>query len=112
MTTNTTSKAIWKSGINALMIEFNTTCKPEMKLINKIINQNVLFNWNLSEFPEDIYDPCGHLFLGIFWWGPNQSKENGPIFGWYQVCTNFCTQFKKFDRSFSKIITYFPNLGL
>ena len=48
MTTNTTSKAIWKSGINALMIEFNTTCKPEMKLINKIINENVLFNWNLS----------------------------------------------------------------
>ena len=112
MTTNTTSKAIWKSGINALMIEFNTTCKPEMKLINKIINQNVLFNWNLSEFPEDIYDPCGPLFLGIFWWGPNQSKEKGPTFGWYQVCTDFCTQFKKFDHSFSKIITYFPNLGL
>lgn len=55
MTTNTTSKAIWKSGINALMIEFNTTCKPEMKLINKIINENVLKiqkdsnYWNLSE---------------------------------------------------------------
>ena len=67
---------------------------------------------SFSEFPEDIYDPHGPLFLGIFWWGPNQSKERGPTFGWYQFYTYFWTQFKKFHHSFSKIITYFPKLGL
>ena len=46
---------------------------------------------SFSEFPEDIDDPHGPLFLGRFWWGPNQSKEKGPTVGWYQVCTDFCT---------------------